>query len=268
MIIVKNKAIFKPNSNKMKKIGNVLNARNDFKKNKNKNLNFLLKNRFNWMKKFIHKDDKGLEVGAGAGFSKLFIDHKNFFISDLAEYDHLDFKNIDAQRTGFENDSYDFVIAANMIHHVPYPIKFLNEMFRILKPGGRLIIQDAYSSVIFQLVTIIMKHEGFDFTKDVWDENVFMSDENDKWSGNIAVTNLIFDNVEKFNDKFGDKFSIHHQKFYECFIFLNSGGVSSKTIYIPLNNFFLKILNFVDTILIKFLPNIFAMGRQIVLKKK
>ena len=115
MIIIKNKAIFNPNSNKMKKIGNVLNAINEFKKNKNKNLNFLLKNRFNWMKKFIHKDDKGLEVGAGAGFSKLFIDHKNFFISDLAEYDHLDFKNIDAQRTSFENDSYDFVIAANMI---------------------------------------------------------------------------------------------------------------------------------------------------------
>ena len=68
MIIIKNKAIFNPNSNKMKKIGNVLNARNDFKINKNKNLNFLLKNRFNWMKKFIHKDDKGLEVGAGAVF--------------------------------------------------------------------------------------------------------------------------------------------------------------------------------------------------------
>ena len=57
-----------------------------------------------------------------------------------------------------------------MLHHVPYPIKFLKEMFRILKPGGKLIIQEAHCSVMFQLVTMIMRHEGFDFTKNVWDE--------------------------------------------------------------------------------------------------
>ena len=140
-------------------------------------------------------------------------------------------------------------------------------MFKILKPGGKLIIQEAHCSVVFQLVTIIMRHEGFDFTKNVWDEKVAMSKEDDIWSGNITISHLIFDNIEKFNNKFGTKFSIIHQKFFECFIFLNSGGVSSKTFYIPLNNFFLKILNVIDNILIKFFPNIFAMGRQIVLKK-
>ena len=113
-------------------------------------------------------------------------------------YDHLDFKNVDAQKTQFESNYYDFVIAVNKIHHVPYPIKFLNEMYRILKKGGRLIIQEAYCSVIFQLVTIIMKHEGFDFTKEVWNENQPMSDEDDRWSGNIAIPHLIFDNIEKF----------------------------------------------------------------------
>ena len=266
MIIIKKKAIFKPDSNKMKKVGNVLNARNEF--NKNKNLHYLLKNRFSWMKQFINEDDKGLEVGAGAGFSKFFIKNKNFLISDLADCDHLDLKNIDAQNTNFKSSSFDFVIAVNMIHHVPYPIKFLNEMYRILKPKGRLIIQDAHSSVIFQLITLIMKHEGFDFTKNVWDENMPMSNESDRWAGNIAVTNLIFDNLDKFNEKFSDKFFIRHQKFYECFVFLNSGGVSSKTIYIPLNNFFLKILSYIDKILIKCFPNIFAMGRQIVLEKR
>ena len=94
-----------------------------------------------------------------------------------------------------------------------------------------------------------------------------MSNENDIWSGNITISHLIFDDIENFNNKFGKKFSIIHQKFFECFIFLNSGGVSSKTFYIPLNDFFLKILNFIDNILIKLFPNVFAMGRQIVLKK-
>ena len=132
MIKITQKAVFDSKSNRMKKIGDVENAINEFKKKRNKNLDFLLKKRFSWMKKFIKEKNTGLEVGAG-GFSKNFIKNKNFKISDLAMYDHLDFKNVDAQKTQFESNYYDFVIAVNMIHHVPYPIKFLNEMHRILK---------------------------------------------------------------------------------------------------------------------------------------
>ena len=40
---------------------------------------------------------------------------------------------------------------------------------------------------MFQLATTIMKHEGFDFTLNVWDEKNPKSDENDAWHGNIAV---------------------------------------------------------------------------------
>ncbi len=267
MIKITQKAVFDSKSNRMKKIGDVENAIIEFKKKKNKNLDFLLKKRFSWMKKFINEKNTGLEVGAGGGFSKNFIKNKNFKISDLAMHEHLDFKNVDAQKTNFETNNYDFIIAVNMIHHVPYPIKFLNEMHRILKKGGRLIIQEAYCSVVFQLITILMKHEGFDFTKKVWNENQPMSDENDRWSGNIAIPHLIFDDIEKFNSKFGDKFVLEHEKLFECFVFLNSGGVTSKTFYIPLNSFFLKILDLIDSFLVKFFPSIFAMGRQLVLKK-
>ena len=210
MIKITQKAVFDSKSNRMKKIGDVENAINEFKKKKNKNLDFLLKKRFSWMKKFIDEKNTGLEVGAGGGFSKNFIKNKNFKISDLAMYDHLDFKNVDAQKTQFESNYYDFVIAVNMIHHVPYPIKFLNEMHRILKKGGRLIIQEAYCSVIFQVITIIMRHEGFDFTKEVWNENQPMSDEDDRWSGNIAIPHLIFVILYFLNDLF-DKASEKHE---------------------------------------------------------
>tara|TARA_B110000881_G_C18574577_1_gene517723 strand:+ start:1201 stop:2007 length:807 start_codon:yes stop_codon:yes gene_type:complete len=268
MLKIFKKVQFSSDQNRMQKIADVENAVKEFKVKKNKNLNFLLKNRFSWMKEFIRKEDRGLEVGAGGGFSKKFILNKNFKISDLAQYEHLDHKNVDAQNTKHEENSYDFVIAVNMIHHVPYPMKFFSEMNRILKKGGKLIIQEANCSLIFQIITIIMRHEGFDFTKNVWSEHVALSDENDVWSGNIAVPHLIFDNKNIFNEKLGFKFKIIHQKLYECFIFLNSGGVSSKTYYLPLNNFFLNILNFIDKVLIKLFPNIFAMGRQIVLEKK
>ena len=94
-----------------------------------------------------------------------------------------------------------------------------------------------------------------------------MSKEDDVWSGNIAVSHLIFDDKKKFDEKFIKKFRIIHQKFFECFIFLNSGGVTSKTFYLPMNYFFLNILNAFDNIITKLFPNFFAMGRQIVLQK-
>ena len=261
------KVKFLKNQNRMKVVGNVEDALNYFKTKKNKNLYFLTKKRYEWMNNYIKKDDVGLEVGAGPGLSKQFIKNSNLKISDFSDHKHLDYKNIDAQDTKFKENSYDFVIASNMIHHIPYPIKFFKEMHRILKKNGKLIIQDASCSIIFQIITIIMRHEGYDFTKDVWSESTPVTDEEDLWAGNIAVPHLIFDDIDVFNKNLGSYFKIEMENFSECLIFINSGGVVSKTFYIPLNNFFLNILSKIDYILIKIFPKIFSMGRQLVLKK-
>ena len=112
-----------------------------------------------------------------------------------------------------------------------------------------------------------MRHEGYDFTLDVWDEKKPKSDENDAWAGNIAVPHLIFDDKKKFNENLGSLFSLEYEQLSECFIFLNSGGVTSKTFYVPLPEVFLQGLNLIDKFLIKLFPNLFCMGRRIVLKK-
>ena len=259
---------FTQQSNRMKTHANTKIAREFYNSTKSGNLKFLLNQRFNWMNTFINTNDIGIEVGSGAGFLKDFIKNKNLKLTDMSNDNHLDYKNIDAQKTNFKDESFDFVISSNMIHHLPYPIKFFNEMNRILKKNGKLIIFEAYCSISFQLATVLMKHEGFDFTVNVWDEKKPKSDEKNVWSGNIAVPNLIFDDKKKFNEKLGNLFTIEYEKFVECLIFLNSGGVTSKTFNIPMNNFFLNILNLLDKLLIKISKNIFCMGRRIVLIKK
>ena len=267
MFKITKKVQFSISENRMSSIANTKKARELYDANKSKNVKFLLEKRFSWMNQFIKENHTGIEVGSGAGFTKDFIKNKNFKLTDLGEDEHLDIKNIDAQNTNFKNESFDYIIASNMIHHIPYPIKFFKEMNRILKKGGRLIIFESYCSIIFQVVTILMKHEGFDFTLNVWDEENAKSDEQNAWHGNIAVPHLIFDNKKKFNDNLGRYFNIEYEKLAECLIFLNSGGVTSKTKCIPMNRFFLNILNFIDKILIKLLPSVFCMGRRIVLKK-
>ena len=230
MFKILNKIEFSETENRMKSMAKTSTAIQIFNSSKSNNLKFLLKERFNWMNDFIKENEVGIEVGSGAGFAKYFINNKNFKLSDLSDDNHLDFKGVDAQSTQFENESFDYVIASNMIHHIPFPIKFFKEMNRILKKNGKLIIFESYCSIIFQLATIIMKHEGFDFTLDVWDETKPKSDEHSAWAGNIAVPHLIFDDKEKFNEKLGNLFSLEYEKLTECLIFLNSGSSNRNTL--------------------------------------
>ena len=197
MLKIKEKVEFSKHENRMYSVANTEAAREQYYSSNSLNVKYLLESRFNWMNNFIDENDVGIEVGSGAGFLRDFIKNKNLKLTDLGNDKHLDFKNIDAQNTGFANESFDYVIASNMIHHIPYPQKFFKEMSRILKKGGNLIIFESYCSIVFQLITIIMKHEGFDFTVNVWDDSKAASDENNAWHGNIAVPHLIFDNKKK-----------------------------------------------------------------------
>ena len=68
MFKIRNKVKFDQSENRMKKQGDVQSSIFDIENNKN--LFSLLKERFEWMNKFINFDDKGIEVGSTAGFSK------------------------------------------------------------------------------------------------------------------------------------------------------------------------------------------------------
>ena len=267
MLKILQKTNFLKKDNKMKNFGNINESIKNFKKGKNKNLHFVLKHRFEWMNNYISKDDIGIEVGAGAGFSKDFIKNKNLKICDFSDHEHLDYKNIDAHNTKFKNDSFNYVIAAHVLHHIPYPIKFFREMHRILKKNGKLIIHEEYLSVLLQFILIIMKHEGFDWTKNIWNESIPATDEKDLWSGNNAIPHLVFDDTNVFNKNLGDFFKIEYEKIQHRISYLNSGGVTSKTFYIPLNYFFLNFFDKIYSVLSRPFPKIFALNRCIVLRK-
>jgi SAM-dependent methyltransferase len=218
------------------------------------------------MNNYIPENARGFEVGAGCGFSKDYIKSNNYALSDYTTFDWLDYKNIDALATGFADNSFDFIVSSNMIHHLPYPIRFFEEMHRILKPNGKILIQEINGSYLMRFVLKLMKHEGYNFNTDVWDANNICTDPNDLWSANCVIPNLLFDNMQKF-EKEVPFFKCTYHKYTETFLLLNSGGVIAKTTYIPLNNFFLKIVAGLDKFLGKIAPRFFSLQRQIVLQK-
>lgn len=48
----------------------------------------------------------------------------------------------DSEHMPFENEQYQAVTCNMSIHHYPHPQDALNEMYRILKPGGFLLLND------------------------------------------------------------------------------------------------------------------------------
>tara|TARA_B100000929_G_scaffold229461_1_gene185868 strand:- start:246 stop:599 length:354 start_codon:yes stop_codon:yes gene_type:complete len=112
----------------------------------------------------------------------------------------------------------------------------------------------------------ILDDEPWSFKVNIFNskKNIFKS--NNPWASNTAVAKLLFNDEDQFNRYFPE-YKIIRNDFSEFFIFFNSGGVYNEVVYIPLNRFFLKLLDYFDSILIFFLPSIFALNRTVILKK-
>jgi SAM-dependent methyltransferase len=254
-------------TNRMLHEADIANARKEYKSKKNKNLARLLENRFLWMNTFIDFEDSGLELGAGIGASKDFIKCNQFIITDFNDFDWLDHKNVDALETNYTDETFDFVIASNVIHHLAFPKIFFDEIYRILKPNGRLIIQDIYTSILMRLVLRAMRHEGYDESADPFGNDRPCNDPDDPWSANCSIPKILFNSRQQFELHF-PQWELFQNKKAESLMFLNSGGVVAKTIYFPLGSKLLKTVEILDRFLCRISPDLFALQCQVVLIKK
>lgn len=252
--------------NRMTHEGDVAAARARFFALRSNNLRLLLSHRYEWMNEFIHPGDRGMEVGCGTGISKEFIRCKDYLLTDFSDAPWLDVKHVDAMATPFKDAEFDFVVSSNMVHHVPYPRRFFREMSRILKPGGHLLIQEINASLLMRALLRMMRHEGYSFEPDVFDEDLVCTDPDDLWSANCGIPNLLFDDRERFQREVRE-FSIVRSSFSEGLSFINSGGVIARTVFVPLPVWLLQLLKHLDDAVIAISPQTFALQRQVALKR-
>ncbi|MFO0613228.1 MAG: class I SAM-dependent methyltransferase [Polyangiaceae bacterium] len=250
----------------MKHVGDCARARERYFQRATPNLAYVVKHRYAWMNDFIEPGWTGVELGAGSGLSREIIDKGKLLVTDFAEYDWLDVKNVDALKTPFEDGAFDFVVESNMIHHVAHPLAFLEEARRILRPGGRLFIQDVNGSLLMRAVLRLQRHEGFDYNVDVFDERVPCNDPSDPWSANNAVLDLLFEDRAKFAQKV-PYFRIVHESYSEFLTLLNSGGVIAEAPHVPLPRFLVEAMGKVDRVLTNAFPRLLALQIQLVLEK-
>ena len=177
--------------NRMQHEGDVRRAREHFLNHRPANLAFLLAQRFEWMNTYLDGREQVIEVGAGAGFSRLFIRNPHLKLTDYhREHPWID-EAVDAMAMPYADNSLDAVISSHMIHHLANPLAFFREVQRVLKPGGLLVIHDLHTSLLLRLVLRVMRHEGYSYNVDVLAEDTVANDPQDPWSANCAIPGVI-----------------------------------------------------------------------------
>lgn len=258
---------YKPShaENRMRGEGDVVAARADYASRKSLNLHYLLRNRYDWMNRYIGAEAMGADLGCGAGLSENYIRCKQLWLTDYSWQNFLHVAGVDALHLPFRPASLDFIVATNMIHHLPYPMRFFHEVRRVLKPRGVLLIHEVHASLLMRLILRLTRHEGFSFAVNPFSEDSICTEPDDPWAGNNALPRLLFDNWPSFFQALPDWKLLYDEK-RECAAFLNSGGVTAKTVYIPLPGILLQAVDLLDEALAGMAPNVFALGRRIALQ--
>jgi len=128
----------------------------------------------------LKHDDKYLEIGFGSGvFVKKYASHvakiagldysedmvnlASSINKDLIKSGKAEFKQGDVLSIPWQDDEFSVVVVIETFFFWTEPIASLKEIYRVLLPGGRLVIEMAYN-----------KDDGLDHTKDVKKFNLIL----------------------------------------------------------------------------------------------
>ncbi len=130
----------------------------------------------------VQPNEHILEVGVGTGLAlPMYPHHCRIVGIDLSEgmlakakekaealcLDHVELHRMDAGAMEFEDDSFDTVVAAYVVTAVPDYRKVVNEMIRVCRPGGRIVMLNHFSNgnkviaAVEKVISPLTKHLGW-----------------------------------------------------------------------------------------------------------
>lgn len=99
-----------------------------------------------------------LDAGCGNGWLGRHLPHEDIWGIDispamvsLAATRLADARVGDVEQLPYEDNFFDVVFARSVIHHLAHPARGVAELFRVLKPGGRIVFLDTHDNILSHL---------------------------------------------------------------------------------------------------------------------
>ncbi len=94
-------------------------------------------------------DEKYLEIGAGAGISAIFLDKFDVTRTDILPWgEGLVLGGVNAEEIPYEDGTFAGVFGMDMLHHMEYPYRVINECLRVTQAKGKVIFIEPYVSIL------------------------------------------------------------------------------------------------------------------------
>lgn len=128
-----------------------------------------------------------VEIGCGPAFFKRA--YPDIIATDVAANPFADLL-VDAAELPFATAAVGNVIMIDVFHHIADPPRFLGEVARVLRPGGRLVMLEPWISVAGRFLWTHVHHEGCDLS--VCPGSPWNAIGKDPMEGNAALPYLYF----------------------------------------------------------------------------
>ncbi len=184
---------------------------------------------------------KTLELGSGTGNFKQF--NPKIISSDIVACEWLDLR-IDAHKIPFPANSLANIVMIDVFHHLGKPGRFFQEAYRVLKPGGRIILLEPFPSPVSLLVYRLFHPEPFIFNIDAFTDRK----KRQPWDSNQALAYLLFfKQLKKIQRLFAGRFRLISREKFSFLLYPLSGGFEHRQLIperlIPLTKIFERLLS-------------------------
>lgn len=201
------------------------------------------------------EEKKVLEIGAGSGISKHILLNKEFLSTDIIlDKNQIDFVS-DIYQLPFSDNSFDLVFAVDVFHHLRRPEEAFNEIHRILRAQGHLILIEPHISAFSYLVYKLFHHEktSWRISPKALLENI-SDDPLD--ADNSVLTSLLFsESWQSVRDRINTRYVTEVIQFRDFLSFFLTGGLQREKSLIKGKpyEFILSLENKIPQLLLRFL---------------
>ena len=141
--------------------------------------------------------DVGASIAKNVGFLK-----ENSFVTDIQNWlgkehteeyaKYITYRYLKTNDLPFENESIDFITCLQVLHHIPDKKYTLSQLYRILKPGGIILVREHNCENIQDQMLIDLEHSLHGFVVDEQGQD-YLQNYNDTYMNKLELSTMMID---------------------------------------------------------------------------